>query len=196
MTARNRFPIVTVTVLAITGLCTALQAADSRVLPLLERTPDALARHEWWRLVTPLLVHSDGWRQILFNFASIFIVGSVVERVFGAGLWLLIYFSCGLVGEIAGYAWQPLGAGASVAGAGLLGALAAWFLFVNRRPPTVFGATILLGGAVVLTIVRDLHGPPLLVGAVMGSVALYYRPALMAGNVMQVSQLKSKETET
>src|SRR5262245_49690947 len=113
----NKRPIATITVLAITGFLTTLQVVDPGLLPLLERTPDALVRHEWWRVVTPMFVHSGGWRQILFNFSAILIVGIVVEQVFGSRLWLLLYFGCGLVGEIAGYAWQPQGAGASVAGA-------------------------------------------------------------------------------
>jgi hypothetical protein len=36
--------------------------------------------------------------------------------------------------EIGGYAWQPNGAGASVAGAGLLGALLAWLLCRRGLP--------------------------------------------------------------
>jgi rhomboid protease GluP len=87
------------------------------VLDSLERTPYALARHEWWRLITPLFVHSGGWRQMVFNFPAIFVLGSIVERIFTRREWLVLYFTAGVVGEIVGYAWQPHGAGASVAGA-------------------------------------------------------------------------------
>jgi membrane associated rhomboid family serine protease len=67
----------------VTGLFTALALLYPNLLSLLEREPQALARHEWWRLFTPLLVHSDGWRQICFNFPAIAVVGILAERTFG-----------------------------------------------------------------------------------------------------------------
>ena len=88
---------------------------------------------------------------------------------------LLIYVVSGFVGEVAGLAWKPYGAGASVAGAGLLGALALWLAAKNRTTPALFGALVILGGAVVLTILKDLHGPPILAGAALAG--LMFRPA-------------------
>jgi rhomboid protease GluP len=175
MKLNNKPPLTTILVLAITGLTTSLQLASPRILALLERVPDALARHQWWRLVTPLFVHADGLRQIAFNFTAILIVGVIVERIFGSRLWLLIYFVSGIVGEIAGFVWQPQGAGASVAGAGLLGALAAWLLLINKRPQAIFGAAVILLGAIALTAIRDLHGPPILTGACIAAAAFWLR---------------------
>jgi rhomboid protease GluP len=100
MKLNNKPPLTTIIVLAITGLTTSLRLASPRILALLERVPDALARHQWWPLVTPLFVHADGLRQIAFNFTAILIVGVIVERIFGSRLWLLIYFVSGIVGEI------------------------------------------------------------------------------------------------
>jgi membrane associated rhomboid family serine protease len=154
-----------------------MQGIDPQILPLLERTPDALTKHQYWRLITPLFVHSDGWRQIVFNFLAIAILGFIVERRFGRKLWLLVYFVSGLVGEIAGYAWQPLGAGASVAGAGLLGAVATWLFIKNRGLPGRFGSSVILVGAIVLTGLRDIHGPPILTGALIALAALTYSSA-------------------
>jgi membrane associated rhomboid family serine protease len=93
------FPIATIAILIVTGILTGLQFVFPPILPALERTPTALAQHEWWRLVTPLLVHSDGWKQIAFNFPAI-LVGVWVERIFGSGPLLLIYGVCGFLGEI------------------------------------------------------------------------------------------------
>jgi len=172
MRLSNKLPLVTLIVLAITGLITSLQVIYPGLLPLLERTPDAISRHEYWRLVTPLFAHSGGWRQICFNFPSIAIVGWAVEYLFGRRWWLMIYFASGLLGEIVGYAWQPHGAGASVAGAGLLGALATWLLFANRRPGGIIGGLFLLAGACALTVIRDIHGPPMLLGSCVALAAL------------------------
>ena len=62
----------------------------------LERTPDALHNHQYWRLITPLFVHSGGWRQIAFNFPAIAITGCFAERIFDPHPWLIIYFLAGL----------------------------------------------------------------------------------------------------
>jgi membrane associated rhomboid family serine protease len=170
--ATRKLPIVTLTVLAVTGFFTALGLLYPGLLTLLQRQPQALARHEWWRLLTPLLIHSDGWRQICFNFPAILVVGTIAERAFGGRVWLLLYFVSGLVGNIAGYVWQPTGAGASVAGAGLLGGCAVWMLLTLRRPQTAIGALLILVGAAGLTLFHDLHGPPILCGAILGSIIL------------------------
>jgi hypothetical protein len=83
--------------------------------------PAALAAGQWWRLVTALFVQYDPWWQIVIVFALIAGIGAIAERLFGPGRWLLLYVGCGVVGQAFGFRWQPYDAGASVAGAGLLG---------------------------------------------------------------------------
>lgn len=56
---QQRLPIITLAVLVITGIGTALQLMFPGVFPALRRDPAALKAGEWWRLVTPLLVN-DG----------------------------------------------------------------------------------------------------------------------------------------
>jgi membrane associated rhomboid family serine protease len=168
----NRLPVATITVLTVTGILTALEFVYPALLPSLQRTPSALALHQWWRLFTPLFVHSDGLRQIAFNFPAILIVGILAERIFGPWRWLLIYFTCGLVGEIAGYAWQPSGAGASIAGAGLLGSLALWLLLKGKVVQAKIGGAIILLGALILIYRRDIHGPPIVAGALIAFAML------------------------
>jgi len=136
------------------------------------RTPAAITSHEWWRFVTPLLVHAEGWKQIAFNFPAILVVGTLAERVIGSKRLLLVYLVSGIAGEIAGLAWQPFGAGASVAGAGVLGALAICLLMKANTVPAVLGAIVILGGATTLTVLHDLHGPPILVGAALTALLL------------------------
>jgi len=165
---------LTASVLLVTAVFTALQFFYPPLLFALRRTPGALSQHEWWRLITPILVHDGGWRQIAFNFPATLIVGAMVERLYSRGEWLGLYFLGAVVGELAGCAWQPYGAGNSVAGAGLLGGIAVWLLSLKVMPTRV-GALVLLGGALVLTLLRDLHGPPLLAGACAGAVMLRKR---------------------
>jgi membrane associated rhomboid family serine protease len=142
------------------------------------------------------------------------VVGPLVERLFGSWRWLALYFITGVIAELIRYAWQPFGAGASIALCGLIGGLLVWlfrynqpvhtwaslyityllaglvsyalggftlsliltlvagslFSFLPRRPGydqllarglTIFGIV----GASVRTVLRDNHGPALLIGA-------------------------------
>lgn len=174
---QRRFPTATASLLAITGLVTGLQFVFPEILAALRRNPEALRAGEWWRMITPLFVHASAWPGIVFNFTAIAFVGTIVERIYGSRLWLIFYFAGGLTGEIAGYAWKPHGAGASVGGAGLLGALALWLLFQRTPIQKRIGGAILLLGAVTLTAFRDLHGPPILVGAGIAALVLRRREA-------------------
>ncbi len=130
---------------------------------LLRRTPTALAHHEWWRLVSPVLINPEGWRQIFVNFVGLLVLGVLVERRYAAARWLGIYFTGAVVGEIAGYAWQPSGAGSSVGVSGLLGAFAAMLATAPAQPARA-GAVLIAAGALALCYFRDLHGPPILAG--------------------------------
>jgi rhomboid protease GluP len=91
-----------------------------------------------------------------------------VERIFGGRRWLVLYFAAGVTGEIAGFAWKPRGAGSSVAICGLVGALGAWLLRNSSPIQSRFGGVVILTGAAILTALRDLHGPPLLMGIALG----------------------------
>ncbi len=175
----KNFPITTLIVLCITGLITGLQFRFPVLLTTLRREPGEIANHEYWRLLTSLFVHNGGWRQIAFNFTAIAIVGSIVERIFGAGRWLILYFAGGFIGQIAGLYWKPTGGGASVAGAGLLGALAIWMI-LHPLWRTRFGGVVIFLGACALLYIHDLHGPPLLAGmaiAVIGFGKIVFRAA-------------------
>jgi hypothetical protein len=124
-----------------------------------------------------LFVHAGGWRPFAFNMATLVLLGSWVERLFGPRRWLLLYFVPGVVGQLAGYAWQPSGAGASVACAGLAGALSTWLLAEGGGWPwrlRVWGGAGLLGAS-FLTILRDIHGPPILAGAAL-AILMVRRP--------------------
>jgi membrane associated rhomboid family serine protease len=77
------------------------------------------------RLLTSLFVHA-GWVHLIGNMLFLFATGPFLEDVYGRPLFLLLYFSSGLVATMA-HAWQNPGSlapviGASGAIAGVLGA--------------------------------------------------------------------------
>jgi hypothetical protein len=70
----------------------------------------------------------------------------MVERISRRRDWLVLYFACGFLGELSGFAWQPTGAGASIAGAGLPDGPAAWLFLHVRSIQARLGARFLLFG--------------------------------------------------
>lgn len=86
----------------------------------------AIDQGEWWRLLTPMVLHGSVLH-LLFNSWALYALGTGVEAAFGARRFLTIYLLAGLGGSMASYLFSPnaLSVGASGAIFGLLGALAA-----------------------------------------------------------------------
>jgi rhomboid protease GluP len=173
--APGRWPVATVSVLAVTAVLTVLQYPFPQVRLALWRDPDQIDAGQWWRLVTALFVQYDAVWQIVVVFACIAAIGALAERIFGHGWWLVIYLGCGVVGQFFGYLWEPPDAGASVAAAGLLGAVSVWLLSPagpRQLQVRVWGVLWPLVG-IYLTLKQDQHGPPLLVGFAVGALLLW-----------------------
>jgi len=226
--ARPASPVVTLVVATVVALCNLAQVLWPQIVPALWRDPKALAAGQVWRLVSPLLVQSDGLAAFFFVFVGLLLIGAAVERFYGHLRWIILFFAGGLVGEIAGYAWQPYSSGTSVGVLGLAGglvALAVWrpdvvmrferanllvvlaliyavtlvaslvggdlgatwlagalpavaasvFIFLGQRqvPPRIvafYVLGIILIGAALMTIFRDIHGPALLAGLLAGAL--------------------------
>jgi rhomboid protease GluP len=105
---------------------------------------------------------------VLFVFGSILVIGTLAERLWESWRWLVLYIVSGFSGELAGYAWQPFGAGASVAGCGLLASIGVWLICKNKTRLAQFCGAFILFGAVALICLRDIHGVPILVEAGLG----------------------------
>jgi len=98
---------------------------------------------EYWRFITPVFLHFD-IPHIVLNCYSLYAL-SIVERVFGHAKFLAVYLVAGIMGNIASFLFSAgLGAGASGAIFGLLGAL----LYFGLQKPALFrayfGANVLL----------------------------------------------------
>jgi membrane associated rhomboid family serine protease len=119
----RRFPALTLVVFAVTLAVNLAQMVNGRILADLERTPAGL-HGDWWRTGTSLLVQDGGVWGTVSNLLFLVLVGVTAEQVASRGRWLLGYLGAALVGELAGYAWQPVGGGNSIAICGLAGLVA------------------------------------------------------------------------
>jgi len=78
---------------------------------------------EWWRFVSPILLHI-GFLHLLMNSFALFYIGPAVERAYGKWKFFFIYLVAGISGSIMSFAFSPfLSAGASGAIFGCFGAL-------------------------------------------------------------------------
>ncbi|MER0467338.1 rhomboid protease YqgP [Bacillus cabrialesii subsp. cabrialesii] len=109
-----------------------------------------IAAGEWWRLLTPIVLHI-GIAHLAFNTLALWSVGTAVERMYGSGRFLLIYLAAGMTGSIASFVFSPYpSAGASGAIFGCLGAL----LYVALSNRKMFLKTI--GTNIIVIIIINL----------------------------------------
>src|SRR5439155_1871894 len=91
-----------------------------KVQDILHRTgaityEDIAGENAWWRLLTCCFVHI-GLLHLLVNMYSLYVVGPLLERMWGRWRFLVLYLSAGLVGSCAMVLFTTppfLGAGAS-----------------------------------------------------------------------------------
>lgn len=95
--------------------------------------PFAIAAGEWWRLLTPVLVHGS-ILHIGLNMYILYIYGPNVEQVFGTARFVAIFLITGFLASAFSFALPPLtrSVGASGAIFGIVGVLAV-YLYKRRR---------------------------------------------------------------
>ena len=103
----------------------ALSDGGGFIFETLELNKRAVAAGELYRLWTVTLVHADPLH-LLFNMYALYLVGPIVEQIYGSRLFALFYLLCAAAGSVASYVLTPADAvGASGAIFGLFGVLLA-----------------------------------------------------------------------
>jgi membrane associated rhomboid family serine protease len=125
-TGTSAQPLVTYGLLAVTtviSLAILLGRQDELQSWLLLDKFALLFGNEYWRLLTVVLVHGS-LIHLLFNMYALWVIGPIVEALYGPWRYLGIYALCGIAGSAASFATSPNPAvGASGAVFGLFGAL-------------------------------------------------------------------------
>ncbi|KAH7281799.1 hypothetical protein KP509_36G063500 [Ceratopteris richardii] len=174
------------------GLASPIETAGmgTSTLPLLygAKVNELLLNGEWWRLVTPMFLHSGFFHIALSSWALLFF-GPQVERVFGPLAFCMIYFLGGLCGNICSFYFTSA---ATVGGTGPLFALfSAWvaYLWLNREAlgeksaefgikATTLMGILVLGLSCLLPTDEWIHVGAILPGFLFGSFAA---PSLQVG---------------
>ena len=161
---------MTAVVFVVTATTSILGLVIPGMLEGWQRTPQGGLHGDWWRSFTALLVQDGGVAGSISNLVFLLVLGAMAEQVLGAGRWLVCYLGAGLVGELAGYVWQPRGAGNSVAICGLAGALIV-ALVVGAGVPRLAPVVLVYWCGALLA---ERWGPGLLLVGVAGGVVVQF----------------------
>lgn len=107
---------------------------------------------EWWRLFTSMFLHG-GLTHLAFNMYALWIIGSIVEKLFGWFGYTVIYFVAGVGGSMLSlynHSANTVGVGASGAVFGIFGALVSYAYF--KRMPRVIASGILKNAAFMIVL--------------------------------------------
>ena len=131
-------PYVTYAIIGITAFVYVLQLASQFLLQfdfpvaLLAKVNDLIRDGQFWRLLTPALVHGS-IAHIGFNMYALLSFGSGLERHFGHGRFFLLYMLGAFAGNVLSFLFtDAVSVGASTAVFGLIGAEGV-FLYQNRK---------------------------------------------------------------
>jgi membrane associated rhomboid family serine protease len=139
---------------------------------LFERNYARFLSGDWWRLITSLFVQDGGSSGSIFNLVSLLLIGTIAEKLWRSPRWLLIFFTGGILSQLVGFAWQPTGAGNSVANFSLAASIAVWCLTHSAPRAAKIAAILALGAGVILLFLKDIHGAAVIFGAVIALILI------------------------
>lgn len=111
-------------VLAVTAIISLVAFSSEDLYFQLAMIREAVQQGELYRLVSVTLVHG-GYLHLLLNLYALYVVGPVVESIWGKWLFLVFYVVCGIAGATGSFLFSAASVGASGAIFGLVGVVLA-----------------------------------------------------------------------
>ncbi len=158
-------PLTTILLALAIAVSSTLQFFFPSMLSALQRDYAQILRGEWWRIVTALFVQDGGVSGAVFNVLSLLLIGRMAEQLWGGKRMIIVFFAGAIIGELAGFAWQPIGAGNSVGNFSLAAGIAAISLMRQHNKIAIIGALAALRADAALIVLHDIHGAAALAGA-------------------------------
>ncbi len=128
-----------------------MEGSSTSTLTLIEmgaKFDPLILEGEWWRFFSAMFLHI-GFLHLFMNSLALFFLGGAVERIFGSGRFLVVYFVAGFFGSVSSFVFNDnISAGASGAIFGLFGAL----LYFGTRYRRLFFRTFGVNIVVILII--------------------------------------------
>ena len=162
VSAPDRRPLVTITLLIITIIIFLLQTASEYIfgLDLVAgvgmKVNDLIIDGQYWRFFTPMFLHGS-ILHLGFNMYALYIFGPGLERYYGHGRFILLFFLSGFAGNVFSFTFTASNSlGSSTAIFGLLAAEGV-FLYQNQK---VFGgvARRALNNIIMIAVVNLIIG--------------------------------------
>jgi rhomboid protease GluP len=152
----NYKPVATMVLLVITVIIYLgqwlSQLAFNGADPLFElggKINTLIEQGEVWRLITPAFLHASPIH-LLFNMYALFVLGRVIEGVYGHSRFLMLYFISAFAGNVASFVLSANNSlGASTAIFGLIGAEAIFVIRNKRFFGNRFNATLTNIGVII-----------------------------------------------
>jgi rhomboid protease GluP len=162
-----KLPWLTGVTCVLLTICFVAQQDKLVLLSLVERDASAIRAGQAYRLFTALWFQDGGVAGAAFNIAMLAMLGFLAEQSLNRVLWLGIYLVGGLLSQVVGLVWQPVGAGNSIAYMSLAGALLG-LAFSRRMSPVVqIIAALGLAAGLLLAAKSDIHGAAVLIGCAL-----------------------------
>src|SRR3954447_8657518 len=127
-------PIATYTILAVTVVIGLLELFNPRlsikIVDLLALTKTGIESGEYYRLLSVVLVHDpSNFLHLAFNMYALFLIGPIVEALYGPVRFVVIYAVCAAAGSAASFVFSA--ADVSVGGRGAIFGLFSVLLVAN-----------------------------------------------------------------
>ena len=158
----------------------------------------AVAQGEWWRLLTVTLVHG-GLVHLALNMYALYLVGPIVERIYGWKLFGLMYVMCALAGSAASMVFGAPGVPSVGASGAIFGIFGVVLAATRIHDPVLDRQSRMLvsrvGTVIVLNLIINVGfnsvGGNIDIGAHIGGLVagLWLGFILVPGNVRSVRDL-------